>query len=268
MSAPGGVPHRTMGQFCGHVCQYVRFWPDHAAITAELIAHLEDHRDALLEHHPDWTPSQAEYTAVAAMGDAEELGRWLDSVHNPLLGWLQLWFCRVMTLVWAVTLLLLLFRAGPLLSGLAAPVPDLDIPAGHTVQLSADGSAWEGRGCTFSVPQAAENWYGDSRSVVCLLKVTHPNPWRRDPEFDGWLWAEDDLGGWYPSWGHHDQYDLLGSMVKCKVTTVAEYPFVTYYQVRVHSVDPAAARLTLRFDRYGEDVLWLTIPLEGGEHHG
>ena len=35
--------------FCGRVCEYVRFSPDHAAITAELTAHLEDHAAALEE---------------------------------------------------------------------------------------------------------------------------------------------------------------------------------------------------------------------------
>ena len=32
MSAPPQVPRRTITQFCDHVCQYVRFHPDHAAI--------------------------------------------------------------------------------------------------------------------------------------------------------------------------------------------------------------------------------------------
>ena len=39
MDAPG-VPQPTIGQFCAKVCGWVRFWPDHDAITAELTAHL------------------------------------------------------------------------------------------------------------------------------------------------------------------------------------------------------------------------------------
>ncbi|WP_337650161.1 permease prefix domain 1-containing protein, partial [Flavonifractor sp.] len=94
MSAPAAAPHRTISQFCDHVCMYVRFRPDHEAITAELTAHLEDHKDAILEIHPDMTLWEAERRAVEAMGNPEELGRWLDSIHNPLLGWLQIWFVR------------------------------------------------------------------------------------------------------------------------------------------------------------------------------
>lgn len=73
---------------------YIRLRPDHEAITAELTAHLEDHKDAILEIHPDMTLWEAERRAVEAMGNPEELGRWLDSIHNPLLGWLQIWFVR------------------------------------------------------------------------------------------------------------------------------------------------------------------------------
>ena len=49
MSAPPQVPRRTITQFCDHVCQYVRFHPDHEAIRAELAAHMEDHAAALME---------------------------------------------------------------------------------------------------------------------------------------------------------------------------------------------------------------------------
>ena len=90
MSAPAAAPHRTI--------RCVRFWPDHKAITAELTAHLEDHKDAILEIHPDMTLWEAERRAVEAMGNPEELGRWLDSIHNPLLGWLQIWFVRAVVL--------------------------------------------------------------------------------------------------------------------------------------------------------------------------
>ena len=89
MSAPPQVPRRTIGQFCDHVCMYVRFRPDHDSITEELTGHLEDHKDALLEGDPDMPLLEAEYRAVASMGDAEELGRWLDSIHSPVLGWFQ-----------------------------------------------------------------------------------------------------------------------------------------------------------------------------------
>ena len=68
MSAPAAAPHRTISQFCDHVCMYVRFRPDHEAITAELTAHLEDHKAAILETRPDMPLREAERRAAEAMG--------------------------------------------------------------------------------------------------------------------------------------------------------------------------------------------------------
>ena len=111
MSAPAAAPHRTISQFCDHVCMYVRFRPDHEAITAELTAHLEDHKAAILETRPDMPLREAERRAVEAMGNPEELGRWLDSIHNPLLGWLQIWFVRAVCILAALVLVLALPQA-------------------------------------------------------------------------------------------------------------------------------------------------------------
>ena len=41
------------------------------------------------------------------------------------------------------------------------------------------------------------------------------------------------------------------------------YPFSSYYDVSVSGIDPAAAEVTLIFDRYGENTVFLTIPLKG-----
>ena len=112
MSAPAAAPHRTISQFCDHVCMYVRFRPDHEAITAELTAHLEDHKAAILETRPDMPLREAERRAVEAMGNPEELGRWLDSIHNPLLGWLQIWFVRAVVLAGVLMLLFSVPRLG------------------------------------------------------------------------------------------------------------------------------------------------------------
>ncbi len=40
----------------------------------------------------------------------------------------------------------------------------------------------------------------------------------------------------------------------------ASYPFASYYDLWVSGIDPSATEITLRFDRWGENVLWLTVP--------
>ena len=44
----------------------------------------------------------------------------------------------------------------------------------------------------------------------------------------------------------------------------AAYPFVSYYDMQFTGIDPEAASVTLRYDRYGETVIYLTLPLKGG----
>lgn len=273
MSAP--APHRTTGQFCGHVCQFVRFRPDHEAITAELTAHLEDHKDAILEIHPDMTLWEAERRAVEAMGNPEELGRWLDSIHNPLLGWLQIWFVRAVCILAASVLVLALPQAERV-HNQAADIQRLrswgPSDREHVTADFAPDRTWTWRGYTFSIPRAVVEQWEEGQKVSYLLRIAHPNPWRQDPQLREGIWAEDDLGNHYYSMEEQQALSDQGAfrvyMGRSSGNYSAAYPFATYYDMGVSNIDPAATEITLHFDRYGEDVLWLTIPLEGGGLYG
>ena len=97
-------------RFCSRVCAHVRFSPDHAAITAELTAHLEDHAAALEAR--GFPSDVAVQQAVDAMGDPKEIGKELDKSHSPFLGWFQIWFRAA---VWTLLLLSILTAAYSLL---------------------------------------------------------------------------------------------------------------------------------------------------------
>lgn len=87
-------------KWCRQVTDQVRFKPDRAAIEKELTAHYEDHVRDL--ERLDYPRDLARQRALAAMGDAEEVGRALDKVHKPWLGWL--WrVSRAVLIVLAVT---------------------------------------------------------------------------------------------------------------------------------------------------------------------
>ena len=73
-------------RWCDAVTDQVRFRPDRRAIAAELTAHYQDHVQDLERVGYDWKLAQRR--ALAAMGDPEEVGRALDHVHKPWLGWL------------------------------------------------------------------------------------------------------------------------------------------------------------------------------------
>lgn len=83
------------------VCQEIRFRPDRKGIAKELRIHYEDHVRDLLRLGR--APELAEQRALAAMGNAQEVGWALDRVHKPWLGWL--WeISRVLTLALALLL--------------------------------------------------------------------------------------------------------------------------------------------------------------------
>ena len=281
----------TMEQFCGRVCAFVRFWPDHAAITAELTAHMEDRRDALLERNPELSPQQAEVKAVRAMGDPEALGRALNESHSPLLGWFQILF-RVS--VRTALVLLLVFCFLPKAAGLFALITnpplynddDTGVIMEHydQVEVLADYRP-EHAVCyldhyTFSAervlvtPREHSVTGEPALRVSVLLKAVHLNPSLRCPRISGWLWAEDDLGNLYPGMEQYDAGEQLHTLYPEKAPDPLlpaamggpslETPFVTYYDIYILDVNPEAARLTLRFDRYGEIRLSFPLSLKGG----
>ena len=259
MSAPAAAPHRTISQFCDHVCMYVRFRPDHEAITAELTAHLEDHKAAILETRPDMPLREAERRAVEAMGNPEELGRWLDSIHNPLLGWLQIWFVRAVVLAGVLMLLFSVPRLGTVAVNLLAPPTynslgglgsalERSAPEEIVVDFRPEGS-WTWEGYTFSIHRAVVLDLGDEQALYYLLKVTHPNPWNREPALRDWLWAEDDLGNFYPSYRQgrlliEQGYSTM-DFGESSGNPSASYPFASYYDLWVSGIDPSATEITL-----------------------
>ena len=99
-------------------------------------------------------------------------------------------------------------------------------------------------------------------SLHYTVRADHPNPWHRNPVFWDWLWAEDDLGNTYSSYGQVVPFQ--SSAVRSSGTSTTSHPFVSYYSMWVDRLDPAAEKLTLRFDRYGENAIDLTLSLKGG----
>ena len=262
--------------FCGRVCRRVRFRPDHAAIRAELAAHWEDHAAALMER--GLSPEEAARRALEAMGDPEEIGKELDKSHSPLLGGFQELFRALVWTALAVLLMCAIPWVAETVHNIAdPPVYDEDdtvplLEQYDKLKLVADyepeDAVCRWRAYTFSVERVLVTWqhypYADGYTLQanCLLRAAHPNPWHRNPVFWDWLWAEDDLGNTYSSYGQVVPYQ--SSAVRSSGTSTTWHSFVSYYSMWVDRLDPAAEKLTLRFDRYGENAIYLTLSLKGG----
>ena len=135
-----------------------------------------------------------------------------------------------------------------------------------------EGAVCRWRAYTFSVERVLVTWqhypYADGYTLQanCLLKAVHPNPWLRWPRIDGWIQGEDDLGNVYASqWQQAGPDGYLGLPYTVFGGATRITPFATYYDLQIICIDPEATQLTLRFDRYGETLLSLTLPLQGGE---
>ncbi len=74
-----------LSTWCRDATRLIRFTPDRKAVREELLAHLEDHRDALIAQ--GMNPEKAQQEAIAAMGDPWELANQLAQVHPPFWGY-------------------------------------------------------------------------------------------------------------------------------------------------------------------------------------
>ena len=81
-----GFYHKEWYAWRDEVLRHVRFRPDHEAIAKELYAHYEDHARDL--ERIGYEEPLARERALAAMGDAAEVGKGLDAAHKPFWGWL------------------------------------------------------------------------------------------------------------------------------------------------------------------------------------
>lgn len=269
-------------------CRPIRFKHDRRAAERELLAHLEDEALALMES--GLTREQAQKKALAAMGDAEEVGRQLAAVHRPWLGYLWIWSRRVLILCMVVAIFLAFgFRDRvSIYFGGYYPRWWQDSPTYNSIggdyeeyytytDLTPDCRD-ESDGYTFTVPaamiaynepyvmsndrggyQMEENTtlYLTVRASTWLLTMTGCTAF---PDF----YAVDDRGNHYGSCADLSdviyawQYDrwLLGNDFATGLRT-------SVYEAWVENLDPEADWIELRYDRDGRDVR-LRIDLTGG----
>ncbi len=77
--------HNEKDNYLNQVIAYVKFPYDRKKIYQELDDHIMDRCDDFVEE--GYNHDQALTKAIALMGDAELIGKELNRMHNPLLGW-------------------------------------------------------------------------------------------------------------------------------------------------------------------------------------
>lgn len=251
--------------FCDQVCRQVRFTPDHPAIRAELLSHLEDRADALAaQGMPLRTAAEA---AVAAMGDPAEIGRGLDRQHAYWLGWVQ----RVVHRVCLAALVLAVLTALYIGDGLLTQPTRWYSPEYQDRRIQLWTSAQEARvrAGDYALTLDGVRTYGyaggDERYLGFTLTVTHLDPRLEGPEFLRALSAEDDLGTRYLSDEERAALDGPPSPdCFAAFDRDSRGPHRSVYEGTVGPLTPGALRVTLVYDRAGQQFR-IPIALDGGE---
>ena len=73
-------------EYTNRMNSHVKFRFDHEAIRDEYLEHMEDMYEFYVGRGMD--PDLAKSAVLEDMGDPDELGRVLNQIHNPVLGWI------------------------------------------------------------------------------------------------------------------------------------------------------------------------------------
>jgi len=221
------------------VVRQVRFWPDRTEIRQE----LEDHIDDLLEDAD--APPADEGTYIAAhMGEAETVGRALNAVHNPWLGWL--WYASRLVLVVLVLAAVPFLILGALIAILTAG----RIVIGYSCKDAGVAAVVRPavRGQIDDVHFAIDEIIKTRDGEIHVHSRTWYTPFSRSEQwtFDigNFLFDEDGnhlYGGGY----------ILGG-------------FVNYCCDQLEELPPDAEKVFVNYDSYGRRF-WAEIPLDWQE---
>lgn len=209
----GGVPmrkdfyHKEWYDWRDAVLRYVRFTPDHGAIAKELFAHYEDSVQDF--ERIGYDEELARTRALAAMGDAVEVGKGLDRAHKPWLGWLfeaTKWMMTALALILAVTLVKdwmvreVWYHLEDQLKWQTPPAAADSAETGHGTIYMAPGDVWEEGGLTYQrmdvwleldVPQASTPWGPRGSESYTTDRGPIPHQFR------------DEEGNWQESFYYH-----------------------------------------------------------------
>lgn len=236
---------RDFYKWCETAVGQVRFQPDRWAIRQELEDHYEDHVKDLERIGYDHTLAQER--ALGAMGDPVEVGRALDKVHKPWLGWL--WLVSKWGAVVCGFLALLILGGGDYnisrdLHFMRRQAdyevngywPETDNPAYLRVAVTQGGTV-ERMGYSISMPYAALWWNELDRTyyIVAVLRTEDNRFWDHGPyPALQTLSMTDDTGGEFAALTarkadtDRERWDGI-----VKVSLIEENPFCSEYLVWV-----------------------------------
>jgi hypothetical protein len=242
---------------------------DKRKVYEELMAHMEDHRDALMEQ--GMSERQACEAVEKAMGDPWTVARELAEIHRPFWGY----FLRATRIIMVLLLIATLFPLDSFLQERLFRNPhfrgwdvyDTQSYGGDTnrtlLHMSDHDSSFETDGYTYTVTKAVvfhEEEY-DRTTFQCRIKEFNPRPWATHAETGRWFWAEDSNGNYYYS-DYETAQDEEPRKQAIYAYVTAEGLLTNTYEFWINNF-PVAEWVKLHYTRDGRDEM-LFINLTGG----
>lgn len=265
-------------QWCQEATEQISFGPDRKAVYAELLSHLEDRRDALMDKGMD--EKEATGKALESMGNAWEIAPQLAAIHRPFWGY----FLRVSQILLVILLVLGLIPVWNCFKALDLQdrpslrkfeIYDSASYGGDTgrtlLHLSQPEVSFSSDGSTFTLTDAALITQTTTDGTVTkpqlyvLIRQTSPYPWtERDKHFSfsyisGWFSARDSLGNTYEGWmdKHEPQDHLMYS------ETVQSGLFTYTHECWINDFPADAEWVEICYERDGRNYR-LYVDLTGG----
>lgn len=244
------------------------FSGDKRKVYEELMAHMEDHRDALMEQ--GMTEKEACQAVEKAMGDPFAVAKDLAEIHRPFWGY----FLRATRVILVLLLIITLFPLDTFLQKRLFENPhfrgwdvyDTDSYGGDTNRVllhsSRQDSSFESDGYTFIATKAVVFWEEeyDRTTFQCRVEEFNPRPWATHVETGHWFWAEDSNGIYYYS--HYETAQDENPRKPAIYSNVVEGVLTDTYDFWINGF-PGAEWVKIHYTRDGRDET-LFINLAGG----
>lgn len=251
------MENNKLRKWCEAAASKIRYGPDRAAVEAELMAHMEDKRDALRKKGiPE---AELDVAVLRSMGSAEEIAPQLAAIHKPWLGYIYHAVKTLAVIACVFTLLLFLFHGVNVAQTLLAVSNFHSLPANYgpfeyychpNVSDTSDGYR-------FQITEAG--FRADEPELCMELQITY-QPWMREPNVTRYIWATDSEGNYYPSlveasFGDIPRVSFGGSMSTSGILLC---------DISIQQFSTSAQWVELHYDRDGRDMV-LRIELTGGD---
>lgn len=275
------MQNSRLKQWCEIATCRIGFPPDRKKVSKELMDHLEDHRDILLEQGLD--EDEATEKALKAMGDAKEIAPQLGAIHRPFWGYLL----RYSRIAMIVLLFLCLLTVGKYVKNLKLQeAPDLwdfelysaESYGGDTgrmlLHLSQPELTFSCDGHHFTITDACvmsqdSTYYGPNFTQLHIrMKQSSILPCQVQDEFFTGSFAtaasnfiaRDSLGNEYPSFFARVKEDA-NCLISC---TVSSGIFTFTHELWINQFPQEAEWVDICYERDGRSYC-LRIYLDGGE---